>query len=202
MRIDIFSLKMRATHFNAIDRNNWMNLLVFCLSEILYASSSSYTTTKVSQKNTFFIKMPGILGSWYCTSNLLITCLPTKFCHSFHHELRVSPVVLSMWPCKNNFHIQVSVIYFFSNPTDKLKKTGTVNRWGTTNSKPPGPISIIWFSSSNCTVQDHNILSTAGDALSSNTIQNRFTLICMSNIHVWTMNCKLCEKFVVLEHQH
>jgi hypothetical protein len=59
-----------------------------------------------------------------------------------------------------------------------------------------------YFSSSNCTVQDQNILSTAGDALSSNAIENRFPLIRMSNIHVWTMNCTRCGKFVVLEHQH
>jgi hypothetical protein len=107
-----------------------------------------------SQKHFFYQKMPGIVGSWYyCTSNLLITCLPTKLCRSFHHELRVSPMVLSMWPCKNIFHIQVLVIYFFLTPPRiKKKKTGTANKWGTTNSKPPWPISILWFSSSNCTV--------------------------------------------------
>jgi hypothetical protein len=47
-----------------------------------------------------------------------------------------------MQPCKNIFHIQVLVIYFFCNPTH-LTETGTANRWGTTNSKPPGLIIMI-----------------------------------------------------------
>jgi hypothetical protein len=35
--------------------------------------------------------------------------------------LRASPVVLSMWPCKNISHIQVLVTYFFPTPPIKLK---------------------------------------------------------------------------------
>jgi hypothetical protein len=37
------------------------------------------------------------------------------------------------------FSYQSSVIYLFSNPAHKTK-TGTGNRWQTTNSKPPGQI--------------------------------------------------------------
>jgi hypothetical protein len=36
-------------------------------------------------------------------------------------SLRASPVVLSMWPCKNIFHIQVLVICFFATPPIKSK---------------------------------------------------------------------------------
>jgi hypothetical protein len=34
------------------------------------------------------------------------------------------------------------VLYFFGNPTHKTE-TWTANRWGTTNSKPPGQIIMI-----------------------------------------------------------
>jgi hypothetical protein len=98
-------------------------------------------------------------------------------------------------------HPSFSYLLFF-NPTHYKKQLGQQIRGGTTNSKPPGTISTIWFSSSNCTVQDRNVLSTAGDALSLNAIENTFPLIRMSNIHVWTMNCTPREQFVVLEHQH
>jgi hypothetical protein len=51
--------------------------------------------------------------------------------------------VLSMWPRKNIFHIQVLVISFFSTPpgTDKTK-IGIANRWKSTNSNPPGAIKL------------------------------------------------------------
>jgi hypothetical protein len=35
-----------------------------------------------------------------------------------------------------------SVVFFFFIPTHKIK-TGTGNRWETTNSKPPGPVTMI-----------------------------------------------------------
>jgi len=44
----------------------------------------------------------------------------------------------STWPCKTISHILVSSI-LFHNPTHKTK-TGTANRWETTNSKPLGPM--------------------------------------------------------------
>jgi hypothetical protein len=50
--------------------------------------------------------------------------------------------VLSMQPCENIFHIQVLVMYSFCNPTNKTE-TGTANTWGTTNSKPHGPIIMM-----------------------------------------------------------
>ncbi len=52
-------------------------------------------------------------------------------------HVRVSP---AMWPCKKYFtHVSV-VIYFFANLNPK---TGTANRWETTNSKSPRPIIMI-----------------------------------------------------------
>jgi hypothetical protein len=54
--------------------------------------------------------------------------------------VRSSPVMLSMWPCKKISWIQVW-LFTFSNPTQKTK-TGTANRWETTNSNPPGPIKL------------------------------------------------------------
>ncbi len=50
-----------------------------------------------------------------------------------------SPVVLSMWPCKNISHIHYLL---FSKPTHK-SKTRTVNRSENTISKPLGPIIMI-----------------------------------------------------------
>ncbi len=48
--------------------------------------------------------------------------------------LWASPSMLSMWPCdpcRNVFHIQVLVIYFFFSPPIKLiLGTVTANRWG------------------------------------------------------------------------
>jgi hypothetical protein len=57
-------------------------------------------------------------------------------------KLRASPVVLSMWTCKNIFHIQVELFTVFCNPTHQTEP-GTANRLGTTNSKPPAPISMM-----------------------------------------------------------
>jgi hypothetical protein len=55
--------------------------------------------------------------------------------------LRPSSAGLRMWPHKSIFHIQAS--YFLcSNPAHKTE-TGTANRWGTTNSKPHGPIIMM-----------------------------------------------------------
>jgi hypothetical protein len=44
--------------------------------------------------------------------------------------------------CKNIFHIQALVIYFVSNLTHETE-TGTADRWGITNNKPPEPITMI-----------------------------------------------------------
>ncbi len=57
-------------------------------------------------------------------------------------KLRASPVVLSMWTCKNIFHIKVELFIVFCNPTHQTEPW-TANRLGTTNSKPPGPISMM-----------------------------------------------------------
>jgi len=46
---------------------------------------------------------------------------------------------VGMWPSENIFHIQLFSCLFFCNPTHKTE-SGRANRWGTTNSKPPGPI--------------------------------------------------------------
>jgi hypothetical protein len=46
-----------------------------------------------------------------------------------------------MWPYKKYFSHPRLVIYYLATPLMKLK-TGTANRSGTTNSKPPGPIVI------------------------------------------------------------
>jgi hypothetical protein len=35
-----------------------------------------------------------------------------------------------------------SLVVYFCNATDKIE-TGTTNKWGTTNSKPPGPIIMM-----------------------------------------------------------
>jgi hypothetical protein len=51
-------------------------------------------------------------------------------------DVRASPVVLSMF-----FTSKFSYV-LFCNPTNK-SETGTANRWGTTNNKPPGPIIMM-----------------------------------------------------------
>jgi hypothetical protein len=56
-----------------------------------------------------------------------------------HLQLRCSVCV---WPCKNIFHIQVQLFTLFFNPTHKTE-SGIANRYGITNSKPPGPISMM-----------------------------------------------------------
>jgi hypothetical protein len=48
------------------------------------------------------------------------------------------------------------VIYFFSNPIDKTR-TGTANRWETTNIKPLGPIIMIVRPFRNRELSDHHI---------------------------------------------
>jgi hypothetical protein len=52
--------------------------------------------------------------------------------------VRASPAVLSIWPEKIFFASKFSYV-LFCNPTHKTE-TGIANRWGTTNSKPRGPI--------------------------------------------------------------
>ncbi len=47
-----------------------------------------------------------------------------------------------MQPCKNIFFTSKFCYLLFCNPTHKTG-TGTANRWGTTNSEPPGPIIMI-----------------------------------------------------------
>jgi hypothetical protein len=54
----------------------------------------------------------------------------------------ISPAVLSTWPLRKYFSHPSLVIYFFRNPINQTE-TRTANRWGTTNSKPPGPIIIM-----------------------------------------------------------
>jgi hypothetical protein len=66
---------------------------------------------------------------------------PTTNENLLPRTLRPSPAVLSMLPCKHIFHIQVYYL-LFSNPAHKTD-TGTANRWGTTNSKPHGPIIMM-----------------------------------------------------------
>jgi hypothetical protein len=44
--------------------------------------------------------------------------------------------------CKNISRIQVLVIKFFTTPPPHQIKTRTVNRWETTNNKPPGPFKL------------------------------------------------------------
>ncbi len=58
-----------------------------------------------------------------------------KTLHGMQRLLRASPTVLSMQPCRSSYLL-------FCNPTHKTE-TGTANRWGTTNRKPPGPIIMI-----------------------------------------------------------
>jgi hypothetical protein len=48
--------------------------------------------------------------NWVCRPPLVHTII-----------LKWSPPVLNIWPCKNNSHIQVLVIYFFATPPMKLK---------------------------------------------------------------------------------
>jgi len=52
-----------------------------------------------------------------------------------------SPVVLDTWPCNMVFTFKFNYL-LFCNPTDKTK-TETANRWGSTNSKPPGSIIMM-----------------------------------------------------------
>jgi hypothetical protein len=52
-----------------------------------------------------------------------------------------SPVVLCTWPCKMFFTSKLNYL-LFCNPTYK-RKTAKANRWGTTNSKPPGLIIMM-----------------------------------------------------------
>jgi hypothetical protein len=47
-----------------------------------------------------------------------------------------------MWPYKKYFSHPRLVIYYLATPLMKLK-TGTANRSGTSNSKPPGPIVTV-----------------------------------------------------------
>jgi hypothetical protein len=56
--------------------------------------------------------------------------------------VRASPAVLSMRPCNEKSFTSTFSDLPFCNPTRKTK-TGTSNRWGTTNSKPWGPIIMI-----------------------------------------------------------
>jgi hypothetical protein len=61
---------------------------------------------------------------------------------------RASPSVLNMWALQNHFSHPSLVIYLFCNPTHKTE-TRITNRWGTTNSKPPGGIITISQSETN-----------------------------------------------------
>jgi hypothetical protein len=54
---------------------------------------------------------------------------------------RASTEVLLMWPCKKNLISKFSYLLLFPHPTHKTK-TGTTNKWETTNSNPPGPIKL------------------------------------------------------------
>jgi hypothetical protein len=47
-----------------------------------------------------------------------------------------------MWPSAKIFFTSKFSYLFICNPTHKTE-TGTANRWGTTNSKPPGPIIMM-----------------------------------------------------------
>jgi len=51
-------------------------------------------------------------------------------------------MMLSTWHCKKYFSHPSVVICFFANPPIKLK-LGQRDRWGTTNSKPAGPIIMM-----------------------------------------------------------
>jgi hypothetical protein len=62
--------------------------------------------------------------------------------HHIQNRLRTSPAVLGMQPSTTSFFTSKFSYLLFCNPTHKTE-TGIVNRWGTTNSKPPGPIIMI-----------------------------------------------------------
>ncbi len=66
--------------------------------------------------------------------------------------LRASPPVLSMWDPAEIFFTSKFSYLLFCNPTHETE-TMTVNRWGTTNSKPPGPIIMIDQSKSGSIIQ-------------------------------------------------
>jgi hypothetical protein len=51
-------------------------------------------------------------------------------------------MVLSVCDPAKIFFTSKSIYSLFFNPTDETE-TGTANRWGTTNSKPPGPMSMM-----------------------------------------------------------
>jgi hypothetical protein len=64
-----------------------------------------------------------------------------KWNWQFGDVVNISNGVENMWPCKNVFS-HLSSIIIFCNPTHKIE-IGTINRQGTTNSKPLGQ-SLWW----------------------------------------------------------
>ncbi len=56
--------------------------------------------------------------------------------------VRASPAVISMRTLQKYFSHPSLVVYFFATPTHKTE-SGTANIWGSTNSKPPGPIIMM-----------------------------------------------------------
>jgi hypothetical protein len=75
----------------------------------------------------------GLHGSNYRARNVLWVL--------WHWAVWLASPMLSMWPSKKNFLHPRLVISFFSNLTHKTK-TGTANRWETTNNNPPGPTKL------------------------------------------------------------
>jgi hypothetical protein len=64
--------------------------------------------------------------------------------HNFQGSLRAaSPAVLSMQPSPKIFFTSKFSYLTFCNLTTHKTETGIENRWGTTNSEPPGPIIMI-----------------------------------------------------------
>jgi hypothetical protein len=84
---------------------------------------------------------------------------------------------------------------FFSNPANKTE-TGTPNRWGTTNSKPPGPIIMMDQSETLSAVRSHllhSFLQVHSVAAPITSYGNLWCGIMLSenhfhepNWHIWT----------------
>jgi hypothetical protein len=66
----------------------------------------------------------------------------TKISNTITADIRACPVVLGMCDLAKIFFTSKFNYLFLSNPTNRTE-TGTPNRWGFTNNKPPGPIIMM-----------------------------------------------------------
>jgi hypothetical protein len=82
-------------------------------------------------------------SAWANTSPLT-AWLPTIVLihYSGRCHLWASPAVCSVWDAAKIFFTSKFSYLLFCNPTHQTE-TGTANRWGTTSSKPPGPIIMM-----------------------------------------------------------